>query len=97
MTSVSDRSELLQLMMLLLPLENVTLLRHLLDLLHRTSEEKDNLMDRNALAIVIAPNLFTLHNVSSSLLFRMDLPKLWSAARYRSPSDGSWNSFRIFI
>lgn len=75
-SSVSDRTEMLQLLMLLLPPENVTLLRHLLDLLHRTSEEKDNLMDRNALAIVIAPNLFTLRNVSGPLLARTVVLKL---------------------
>lgn len=75
-TSDSVKMELLRLMMLLLPQENVTLLRHLLGLLRRTSETNDNLMDQHGLAIIFAPNLFAPQMVKCLYLlenFKTDL------------------------
>lgn len=69
MSSESKRLQTLQLLVQLLPGENATLLRHLLDLLHRVADEPDNLMTEETLAMLFVPHIIIPRKVMCSVLF----------------------------
>jgi len=65
MQSDAKRLQALQLLVLLLPAEHSTLLRRLLNLLHRVVDEAENRMTADNLAILFVPHIIVSRKVRS--------------------------------
>lgn len=63
MQSEAKQIQTLQLLIQLLPTEHTTLLRHLLDLLHRVAMEPANRMTADNLAILFVPHIIVPRKV----------------------------------
>jgi hypothetical protein len=63
--AADQKLQLLQLAIQFLPPANIRLLRLLLELLKRTSEQKENLMTAESLGVIFAPHLILPRKVTS--------------------------------
>ena len=78
--SGDKQMKVLQLMVLLLPRENQTLLRHLLPLLQKVSTVPENKMSASSLGVVFAPSLLSSRSLSPEEMHHQAAPMKMTAA-----------------